>query len=150
APANAQALAAVRRAEWVFLGPGSWYTSVLPHLMLPELREAICAGPAKVAVVLNYPSLDAETDGYTSLDLLGALFEQGPPLPVDAALADGVVLGAGNADVRSLEGAVASAGGRLRLTDLASDEGPGRHDPVKLALACARIIDDVEGSHPWR
>ncbi len=150
APANTHALESVRRAEWVFLGPGSWYTSVLPHLMLPELRDAIIHGTGKVVVVVNYPSLDAETDGYTSLDLLGALFERAPGLRLHAVLADSVMLDHEPTDIPALEGAVASAGGRLWLADLASDDGPGRHDPVKLAVACARIIDDVEGSGPWR
>ena len=30
-------------ADWVVLGPGSWFTSVIPHLMVPELREALVA-----------------------------------------------------------------------------------------------------------
>jgi uncharacterized cofD-like protein len=35
APACAEALSAIELADWVILGPGSWYTSVLPHLLLP-------------------------------------------------------------------------------------------------------------------
>src|SRR5690625_6243107 len=30
---------AIQRADWVIVGPGSWYTSVLPHLMIPEIAE---------------------------------------------------------------------------------------------------------------
>ena len=47
-PACTEALTAIELADWVILGPGSWYTSVLPHLLLPEMREALCdtAGPA--------------------------------------------------------------------------------------------------------
>jgi len=36
-PACPQAIAAVGAADWVVLGPGSWFTSVLPHLLVPEL-----------------------------------------------------------------------------------------------------------------
>ena len=36
-PACPEAVAAVRAADWVVLGPGSWFTSVLPHLLVPEL-----------------------------------------------------------------------------------------------------------------
>lgn len=39
APACTEALTAIELADWVILGPGSWYTSVLPHLLLPELRR---------------------------------------------------------------------------------------------------------------
>jgi uncharacterized cofD-like protein len=42
APACPQAVEAVGLADWVIMGPGSWHTSVLPHLLLPELRQAIC------------------------------------------------------------------------------------------------------------
>ncbi|RHA40251.1 gluconeogenesis factor YvcK family protein, partial [Cellulomonas rhizosphaerae] len=35
-PACSEAVAAVDAADWVVLGPGSWYTSVLPHLLVPE------------------------------------------------------------------------------------------------------------------
>ena len=36
-PACAEAVAAVATADWVVLGPGSWFTSVLPHLLVPDL-----------------------------------------------------------------------------------------------------------------
>ena len=41
-PACAEAVQAVAEADWVVLGPGSWFTSVLPHLLVPELAE--CPG----------------------------------------------------------------------------------------------------------
>ena len=40
-PACPEALAAVRAADWVVLGPGSWFTSVLPHLLVPDLAAAL-------------------------------------------------------------------------------------------------------------
>lgn len=41
-----QALAAIAEADWVVLGPGFWYTSVIPHVLVPELREALSTTPA--------------------------------------------------------------------------------------------------------
>ena len=52
-PAAPDAVKAICDAEWVFLGPGSWFTSVLPHLMVRALREALVATSAKIVVVLN-------------------------------------------------------------------------------------------------
>ena len=40
-PAHPEAVAAVRQADAIVMGPGSWFTSVIPHLLVPELREAI-------------------------------------------------------------------------------------------------------------
>ncbi len=45
APACTEALTAIELADWVILGPGSWYTSVLPHLLLPEMRQALVRTP---------------------------------------------------------------------------------------------------------
>ncbi len=44
-PACREALAAVDAADWVVLGPGSWFTSVIPHLLVPELRDALVRSP---------------------------------------------------------------------------------------------------------
>jgi len=67
-PADATAcpetLAAVAEADWHVFGPGSWYTSVIPHLLLPDLRHAIGASKARRIVVLNL-SEEKETDGLT-------------------------------------------------------------------------------------
>src|SRR3954454_11523191 len=41
-----EALAAVASADWVVLGPGSWFTSVIPHLLVPELRQALVRSTA--------------------------------------------------------------------------------------------------------
>ncbi len=40
-PACPEAVQAVEAADWVVLGPGSWFTSVLPHLLVPDLARAL-------------------------------------------------------------------------------------------------------------
>ena len=47
-PAVPEAVRAVLDADWIVFGPGSWFTSVLPHLLVPELAAALHAtdGPA--------------------------------------------------------------------------------------------------------
>lgn len=149
-PANPAAVAAVRDADWVFLGPGSWYTSVLPHLMLDDLRAAVTGTAGRVVVVLNLPGHEGETAGYTSVDLLAAMVERAPDLRVHAVLADQETVERAQGDGESLACAVASLGGQLVLEELTMGDGTPRHDPIKLAAACARIIDGVEGSSAWR
>ena len=39
-PVCPETVAAVEEADWVVLGPGSWFTSVIPHLLVPDLRAA--------------------------------------------------------------------------------------------------------------
>ena len=52
-PACPEAVAAVRDADWVGLGPGSWFTSVLPHLMVPELAAALHETSVRRCVTMN-------------------------------------------------------------------------------------------------
>src|SRR5680860_1358206 len=40
-PACDEAVVAIRAADWVILGPGSWFTSVMPHLLVPGVRDAL-------------------------------------------------------------------------------------------------------------
>lgn len=141
-----EALDAVRYADWVVLGPGSWYSSVIPHLMVPELRGALAKTDAGVVVVLNLGEQVGETAGYAPEDHLGALLEHAPDLRVHTVLADPAYV----PDPDLLERVVASAGAQLVLADVAVGDGTPRHDPEKLASAYARIMGDVSGSASWR
>jgi uncharacterized cofD-like protein len=141
-----EAVAAVRAADWVVLGPGSWYTSVIPHLMVPELRRALVETDARVLVVLNLAEQAGETSGYAAEDHLAALFEHAPDLRVHTVLADPSTV----PDSAELKGAVASSGAELVLADVAAADGSPRHDPVRLARACAEIMEGVTGSAAWQ
>jgi uncharacterized cofD-like protein len=132
-----ESLAAVREADWVVLGPGSWFTSVMPHLMVPELREALAHTGARVVVVLNLVDEEGETFGFGPGDHLAALVEHAPDLPIHTVLADRDSVGAGAAE---LQEAVASYGATLHLADVARGDGSPHHDPVRLAAAYARIL----------
>ena len=91
APACAAAVDAVREADVVILGPGSWFTSVIPHLLLRELGRALCTTRARIVVALNLVPQPGETDGYLPSDLVRTLLSHAAPcggLPVSAVLAD--------------------------------------------------------------
>ncbi len=132
-----EALTAVRRADWVVLGPGSWFTSVMPHLMVPALREALVRTEGQVVVVLNLVDEAGETSGFGPGDHLAALLEHAPGLPIHTVLADRASVGD---DHEALDAAVASYGARLHLADVALDDGTPRHDPARLAAAYTEII----------
>ena len=135
-PACPEALEAVRRADWVVLGPGSWYSSVLPHLLVPDLRDALASTPARLVVAMNLePHLD-ETPGMTAADHFAVLLQQAPELKVDSVLADPTSV----VDLDRLREEVDVAGARLELADVALEGAPGHHDAEKLARAYARII----------
>ncbi|MSW63798.1 MAG: uridine diphosphate-N-acetylglucosamine-binding protein YvcK, partial [Actinobacteria bacterium] len=81
-PVHPDVLAAIARADVVSLGPGSWYTSVLPHLLVPRLRAALAASSAQVVVVLNLEPQAGETDDFSPEQHLRVLQDhlQGVPL----------------------------------------------------------------------
>ena len=132
-----RALEAIAGADWVFIGPGSWFTSVIPHLMVPALRDALVATPARVVVVLNLAEQAGETPGFGPADHLAVLLEHAPSLKVDAVLADKGSVGDGLAELRH---AVEACGATLELDDVSLGDGTPRHDPAKLARAYAVIM----------
>src|SRR5580698_5308834 len=137
-PACPEAVQAIGEADWVVLGPGSWFTSVLPHLLVPELAAALVSTRARRIVALNLAPQPGETAGFSPHAHLEVLADHAPELTVDVVLAD---RGAASGTVAELEKAAAILGGRLVLADLAVGDGTPRHDPRLLAGAFAQIFE---------
>ncbi len=134
-PACPEAVAAVGVADWLIFGPGSWYTSVIPHLLVPDLRDAVTASDAGRLVALNLAN-ERETNGLSLAGHVAALARYLPDRRFDAVLAD--VKAVGNPEpVRS---AAESLGARLVLAPVAVADGSPRHDPVALAAAFQPIL----------
>lgn len=140
-PACPEAVAAVRAADWVVLGPGSWYTSVMPHLLVPELAQALQETPARRCVTLNLDPEDGETHGLSATDHLVALHEHHPELRVDAVLADPSAVD----DVDELTRAAGLMGARTVMRQVRTSDGAARHDRLRLAAAYRDVFDDVLG-----
>jgi len=137
-PACREAVEAVGSADWVVLGPGSWFTSVLPHLLVPELAQALLTTPARRLVVLNLAPQPGETDGFSPHAHLEVLAEHAPELRIDIVLADRE---AAKGTTSELEKAADLLGARLVLADLAMGDGSHRHDPRRLAGVFAQIFE---------
>jgi uncharacterized cofD-like protein len=137
-PAVPEAVRAVLDADWVVFGPGSWFTSVLPHLLVPELAAALHATAARRLVVLNLAPQPGETDGFSAHKHLEVLAGHAPALTVDVVLADTKAAGTGN--LADLEKAATMLGARLITAEVAAADGTPRHDPKLLAGAYAHIF----------
>ncbi|WP_375492905.1 uridine diphosphate-N-acetylglucosamine-binding protein YvcK [uncultured Jatrophihabitans sp.] len=144
APANPDAVDAVREADLVVLGPGSWFTSVIPHLLLRELGTALAATKAPIVVILNLVPQAGETDDYEPHELLELLQTHASAyggLPVHTVLADvDSVL-----NPTELDGYARTIGARLVLSRLAADDSAERHDAKRLGSAIRRILDELPG-----
>jgi uncharacterized cofD-like protein len=131
-------------ADWVVLGPGSWFTSVIPHLLVPEMAKAITGTRAHRAIALNLSPQPGETDGFSPETHLEVLAAHAPDLALDVVVADEGMVRSG---WQSLREAAASFGAELIVADVARDDGTPRHDPVRLAAVYADIFREDKA---WR
>lgn len=146
-----QAVAAVRNADVVVLGPGSWYTSVLTHFQVPQMSQALHETTATRVLVINLRPQSGETEGYSAASYLEVLAKSYPDFRVDVVLADVDHLGPDpeqNAD--PLRELAEASGARLVLAPLAKADGPSdQHDPTLLASAFGSIFAHGRIS-PWQ
>jgi uncharacterized cofD-like protein len=137
------ALDAVREADVVLLGPGSWFTSVLPHLLVDELHDAVVETAAARIVVLNLVPQPGETAGFSPERHLDVLCEHAPRLRIDAVIAD--VDSVPTPD--RLRRAAAALGAEAHLHRVAAPgttAGPAdRHDPGALAASLRSALGSL-------
>jgi uncharacterized cofD-like protein len=131
-----ETLVAVHEADWVFLGPGSWFTSVMPHVLVPSLREALVTTTARKVLNLNLEAHIGETKGYRAQDHIDSIVTHAPELRFDVVLADPSCVD----DEDGLARAVDAVGARLVVTTLSAHGRPGQHDPLRLAAAYRDVM----------
>ena len=81
-----EAMAALREADMIVLGPGSLYTSIIPNLLVEGIVEAIVDSDALKVYVCNVMTQEGETEGYSVGDHISALFQHGAPGLFDICL----------------------------------------------------------------
>jgi uncharacterized cofD-like protein len=138
-PAYPESVAAIRAADWVVLGPGSWFTSVMPHLLVPDVREALAVTRAKRVLVLNLEVGVKETVGFTPAEYLQSFRAYAPDVPLDVVLADPSI-----GSDEGLRAACEELGAELVIAPMAARDRPGAHDRLRLAAA----LQDVMAWHP--
>ena len=150
-PAFPQAVAALENADLILLGPGSLYTSILPNLLIPGIRQAVAKSKARVVLLLNLMTQPGETDGMMGIDHLRALERHVGPGIIDAVLYNSAPIPEGllthyaetGSEPVVMERAVLEAMG-LAVVEadlLAADGDLIRHDSEKLARAVLEMTD---------
>lgn len=71
--ASKAVITAIKKADAIILGPGSLYTSVIPNLIVPNVKEAILNSKAKKLYISNIMMEPEETRGYTVSDHVRAI-----------------------------------------------------------------------------
>lgn len=141
--ARPEALDAIADAEWITMGPGSWFSSVLPHLLVPAQREALEKTRAKKIILLN---LDAhpnwtgdEYAGHAPEEHLGLVARYAPNMRCDFVIADTSVI----RDSKTLDQQVAQMGGELVVADLRKAPGSVHHNVEKLTSVFRNIMTNT-------
>jgi uncharacterized cofD-like protein len=144
--ASRDALTAIAEADLVVVGPGSLYTSVLPPLLVPEIRAALAATPALRVFACNVATQAGETEGYDLADHVEALIAHLGPVAVDVVLANNHLAGSLPDQERGVPVKLrwppvgAARRPRLALDDLVDPANPHHHDPELLAASLLRIL----------
>jgi uncharacterized cofD-like protein len=138
--ARAEALSAIHDADVISMGPGSWISSVLPHVLVPEQRQALLSSKGKKVLILNLDDPHSgEFSGRSAIDHLSAILAMAPELHFDYVIADSSTVNvSGKAEI--LRQKVSTQGGELLLSDLRSKSNISHHDPKKLALLFSHIV----------
>lgn len=130
----AQAVDAIVEATHVIIGPGSWFTSVLTHTLVPGIDRALRQTSARKTLIVNAGPQAGESEGFTALNYLTAWQDFAPDLRVDDVVID---LAAGE-PTAGLLAAIEGLGARLHPREVLA--GPGLHDPQLLADALADML----------
>lgn len=123
-------LAAIAESDMIVLGPGSWYTSVMPHYLVGSVAAALDAASARTVLVLNIAHEDVETEGTERVDDIRALrAAAGGSAPAI------VVVDSSHASDDGLLDEIRDWGARPLVASMLADGTADRHDPRALAGA---------------
>jgi 2-phospho-L-lactate transferase/gluconeogenesis factor (CofD/UPF0052 family) len=123
------------------MGPGSWFSSVIPHLLVPAQRSAIIASSAKKILLLNLDTADksaGEYAGYSPLEHLRILTTYAPEIHFDCIVIDSSDTGQGE-----LRDYLSTIGSELVVADLRNSEDHLHHDVNKLGRLFAHIGAEI-------
>ncbi len=141
--ARPEVIQAISEADLITMGPGSWFSSVLPHLLVPELREAIIQSPAKKLLLLNLDSnreqaMQGEYAGYSPKEHCEILERYAPELYFDFVVGDSHLNGG-----QDLAEYLRGRGSAYIEADIRDERVTIHHDGQKLASTFAHIVREM-------
>lgn len=152
--ANPWAIEAIEQADMITIGPGSWFSSVIPHVLVPEIVEAIASSDALRVVVLNLTAEPGETQGFSAERHLHVLAQHAPGLRVDRVIVDSTSL-PNESERVYVQRAASALGATAIFRDVSENHTGGdaqgkevtKHCPEKLSAVFSEIYREfVEDS----
>lgn len=154
ADGNGEVIKSLKNADKIVFAPGDLYTSILPHLLVEGVAEAVLKSKAKLIIVLNLATKSGETDNYKASDYLKAfIFYLGDAKRIDYLVVNDNHLGREVIDVYKKEGQNLVEVDeqnclkivpkmkivRGKISRYLKKEHLLRHDPQKLAEAILKV-----------
>ena len=153
-----EALAAIRSADVITIGPGSLYTSILPNLLVARVAQAIGHASAIKIFICNLMTQPGETDGYTARQHLEVVKKYAPEIPFDFVVANNRPVSREQAELYAADGAhqigmqdhllEKEFGDETEIirADLLDEGEKVRHSPEKLARVIVACCEQA-GAH---
>jgi uncharacterized cofD-like protein len=147
-----EALAAIRAADVITVGPGSLYTSIIPNLLVARMAEAIGEASATRIFISNLMTQPGETDGYDIGRHLETVAKYAPQIRFDYLILNSRAISGAQAEHYRADGAYQvgleddvnaiafHSETEVVRADLLADGEMVRHDPARLArvvIACS-------------
>jgi uncharacterized cofD-like protein len=132
-PATRQAVDAIMAADLVVLGPGSWFTSVIPHVLVPQLAAALQTTAARRALVVNLVAEPGETAEFSAERHIHVLSQHAPEFTMHEVIVDASRVPS-EREREQLRRTAKILDARVEFADV-SRPGTPLHDPARLAAA---------------
>ncbi len=154
-----EAIAAIRAADVITVGPGSLYTSILPNLLVARVAKAIGESEATKIFICNLMTQPGETDGYSARQHLEIVRQYAPEISFNYVIVNNRRISAKQAERYAAEGAVQIGlnedfGGSVYSSvevvraDLLETEDKVRHNPEKLARVVIACREQAQSGVP--
>ncbi len=146
-PAADGVVDAIEGADAIILGPGSWFTSVIPNMLVPEIAASLARTSALKILILNLAPQPGETAGFSAEQHLHVLRQHAPGVDIDVILVDPRMPLSGT-EREHLDRAAAGLGARVLTVEIAETAADGTmrpvHDPALLASALATVTSGTD------
>ena len=150
-----EAIAAIRAADIITVGPGSLYTSIIPNLLVSNVADAIADSEATKIFIANLMTQPGETDGYGFREHLATVRNYAPQIHFDYTICNDRSINSEQARIYAADGAVqvrlesaadaesCDAGIEVVGADLLDDGEMVRHNSERLA----RVVVDCAAKY---
>lgn len=139
-----EAVMAIEEADWVVLGPGSLFTSVIANLLVPTVQQAVTDASARLLHIANVRTQPGETTGMSLNDHLAVVLQHLSGRTIDVTVLHDGPLGADSVGHALGSETTLSGLGHIVKADLVERNRNGQpresHDPVRLAPVLERVV----------